>query len=54
MVEYKCDRCHKLFDKKHNYDVHINRKNLCKQVSQIYEPENSRNIATHNMPILIN
>jgi uncharacterized C2H2 Zn-finger protein len=32
MVEYKCDRCNKLFNKKPNYTVHINRKFPCKRV----------------------
>lgn len=29
MVEYKCDRCHKTFNKKSNYNYHINRKFKC-------------------------
>ena len=31
MVQYKCITCDKKFDKKHNYEVHINRKFKCKQ-----------------------
>jgi hypothetical protein len=30
MVQYECKICGKTFDKKHNYEVHINRKNPCK------------------------
>jgi len=30
MVNYKCITCNKNFDKKYNYDVHINRKFKCK------------------------
>jgi len=30
MIEYKCTRCGKLFNKKSNYDCHINRKYPCK------------------------
>ena len=33
MVEYKCSRCNKVFDKKHAYEVHINRKYKCKSDS---------------------
>jgi hypothetical protein len=29
MVLYKCEKCLKQFNKKHNYDVHINRKFSC-------------------------
>jgi hypothetical protein len=29
MVLYKCDKCFKEFNKKHNYEVHINRKFSC-------------------------
>jgi hypothetical protein len=29
MVLYKCDKCNKEFNKKHNYEVHINRKFSC-------------------------
>ena len=29
MVEYKCDKCNKIFDKKSNYVTHINKKNPC-------------------------
>ena len=29
MVNYKCDRCHKLFKTKQNYDKHIDRKFKC-------------------------
>jgi len=29
MVQYECNKCHKKFDKKHNYDVHMNRKTTC-------------------------
>jgi predicted nuclease with TOPRIM domain len=31
MVQYKCITCNKKFDKKYNYEVHINRKFKCKQ-----------------------
>ena len=44
MVEYKCDRCHKSFNKKHNYDVHINRKYQCGSISQS-EPKDSQDLA---------
>ena len=29
MVEYKCNRCHKIFNRKSNYQYHIDRKNKC-------------------------
>jgi hypothetical protein len=29
MVLYKCEKCNKEFNKKHNYEVHINRKFSC-------------------------
>jgi len=50
MVEYKCDKCQKTFDKKHNYDVHANRKYSCyknnQPVPEIYRiiPNNIKNI----------
>jgi uncharacterized C2H2 Zn-finger protein len=34
MVLYKCDLCNKEFDKKYNYTMHINRKNICISESQ--------------------
>jgi hypothetical protein len=37
MVEYKCDKCEKTFDKKSHYDYHINRKNPCDKVEPICE-----------------
>lgn len=30
MVKYECPRCKKVFDKKFNYQAHIDRKNPCK------------------------
>jgi len=33
MVEYKCDKCHKIFNKKDNYNIHINRKFSCKSLA---------------------
>jgi hypothetical protein len=35
MVLYKCELCNKEFDKKYNYTMHINRKNICIPESQI-------------------
>jgi uncharacterized C2H2 Zn-finger protein len=29
MVEYKCEKCNKLFKKKFNYEKHIDRKYSC-------------------------
>lgn len=29
MVLYTCDKCNKMFTKKYNYEIHINRKNSC-------------------------
>jgi len=29
MSKYKCDRCDKFFDKKYNYEIHINRRYKC-------------------------
>lgn len=29
MVEYKCNKCNKTFDRKSNYETHINRKKPC-------------------------
>lgn len=37
MVQYECNRCHKKFDKKHNYDVHMKRKIPCPEVVIIPE-----------------
>ena len=34
MVEHKCDRCNKLFNKKSSYDNHLKRKNPCVDVNQ--------------------
>ena len=30
MVSYKCHRCNKVFNRKSNYEYHVNRKNPCK------------------------
>ena len=35
MVEYKCDRCSKIYSKKYDYNRHINRKNPCKKKTNI-------------------
>ena len=35
MVLYKCDKCLKEFNKKHNYEVHINRKFSCIKESNL-------------------
>ena len=35
MVLYKCELCNKEFNKKYNYTMHINRKNICIAESQI-------------------
>src|SRR5579872_5396539 len=35
MVEYKCDKCNKIFDKKSNYVVHINKKYSCNKDIQL-------------------
>jgi DNA-directed RNA polymerase subunit RPC12/RpoP len=34
MVSYTCDNCKKTFTKKHNYTIHINRKNKCESNKQ--------------------
>jgi len=51
MIEYKCNKCNKTFNKKSNFDTHSNRKYSCivniqndPKNSQI-EPKNSQNIA---------
>ena len=47
MVEYKCDKCNKIFNKKSNFTKHINRKNKCKskEIVNIQNiPENTQNI----------
>lgn len=41
MVEYKCNRCNKTFNKKQNYDVHVNRKYKCTINN---DKDNNRNI----------
>ena len=33
MVEYKCDKCTKIFTRKQTYDYHIKRKNACKSTA---------------------
>jgi protein involved in sex pheromone biosynthesis len=33
MVQYVCDRCQKKFSKKHNYEIHINRKYPCTEIN---------------------
>jgi hypothetical protein len=35
MVEYICLNCDKKFDKKSNYDYHINRKNKCIKILDV-------------------
>lgn len=42
MVEYTCHKCNKIFDRKSNYETHINRKKPCiaqKEVDKIQELE---------------
>ena len=29
VISYKCDKCKKIFDRKSNYNAHINRKTVC-------------------------
>jgi len=52
MVEYKCNKCNKIFNKKDNYNIHINRKYPCNNSSRI-EPKNSHKLAdpATNVPI---
>ncbi|AYV75425.1 MAG: hypothetical protein Terrestrivirus1_299 [Terrestrivirus sp.] len=38
MVEYKCDKCTKIFTRKQTYDYHIKRKNACKLTA----PDNTK------------
>lgn len=35
MVLYSCERCLKVFDRKSNYDYHLNRKFKCKDISEL-------------------
>ena len=44
MVEYKCNRCQKIFNKKSNYKYHINRKNPCKINSHNALTNDSQNV----------
>jgi len=37
MVEYKCERCNKIWKKKYDFMRHINRKFKCKVISQVIE-----------------
>lgn len=37
MVEYKCPRCKKEFNKKFNYNRHLNRKNICTKNNEEYK-----------------
>jgi hypothetical protein len=43
MKEYLCDKCGKKFDKKYNYQVHINRVNPCNAVSSSIKNEIKEN-----------
>ena len=33
-MKYTCNNCEKIFNKKSNYDAHINRKNKCKPITR--------------------
>jgi hypothetical protein len=35
-MKYKCDRCLKEFTQKSNFDVHIHRKNPCKNNKELF------------------
>jgi len=39
MVQYICSRCDKIFDKKSNYEMHINRKFKCKEIERPVIPQ---------------
>ena len=55
MVEYKCNRCSKLFNKKYDYNYHINRKFKCAENLQklteinknLQNPENNKCICNY-------
>ena len=40
---FQCSRCHKFFDKKYNYDIHIGRKIPCKEVLDIKDDRDDIN-----------
>ena len=44
MVIYHCENCNKEFNRKSNYERHINRKNPCKKVEkmEISKPQNGQ------------
>lgn len=42
MVQYKCDKCNKLFDKKSNFLYHINRKIPCFDQSSLIQNESEK------------
>ena len=46
--EYKCIRCQKIFNKKCNYEYHINRKNLCK-----IKPTEITNASIETSPVIL-
>jgi len=48
MIEYKCNRCNKIFNKKSNYQSHINRKYPCKQ-QDINDDANGHKKTTDNI-----
>ena len=45
---YKCSRCKKEFDRKSNYEYHINKKYKCKYQGNSKTPKN----ITHKYPIV--
>ena len=61
MVDYKCDRCGKSYNKKYDYNRHINRKNQCTistqnstQMPQFIKPKKVNKDAKFITPIHIN
>ena len=53
MKEYICEKCDKVFDRKSNYETHINKKKTC-NIKLKKSPNNTENLLLNDKNLLKN